>query len=74
MDYPNFLKFDGDGVTLGDQRTFNCDKRRCEITLQKLSAKSSGAYRCEISGDAPEFKLASRTANMTVGGKCVPYM
>lgn len=71
MDYPNFRQFDQDGVTLGDQRTFNCDKRSCTIALRELSAKSSGAYRCEISGDAPEFKLASRTANMTVGGKCL---
>jgi hypothetical protein len=34
-----------------------------------LSNDSSGAYRCELSGDAPEFKLVHETSNMTVVGK-----
>lgn len=69
MDQPNILQFDEVGVRLGDHRTFNCNNRKCTIQLERLSVKSSGEYRCEVSGDAPEFKLESRTANMTVGGK-----
>jgi len=42
------------------------------VELEKLTAHSSGQYRCEVSGDAPEFKLIDQTANMTVGGRCAP--
>lgn len=38
------------------------------MSLEQLGIYTSGAYRCEISGDAPEFKLVSQTANMTIAG------
>lgn len=48
-----------------------CDQYSCSIQLQQLNIRSSGAYRCEISGDAPEFKLAHGTANMSVAGEYI---
>lgn len=68
MMYPTIMKFNVDGVTLREQ-TFNCNKYTCSISLEQLRPRTSGAYRCEISGDSPEFKLVSETANMTVAGK-----
>lgn len=64
---PPISRFSVDGVHLGDQ-TLVCNKITCSIQLQRLESRTSGSYRCEISGDAPEFKLASRTANMTIAG------
>lgn len=46
-----------------------CNDKFCTIHLDNLSNDSSGAYRCEVSGDAPEFKLSHETNNMTVAGK-----
>lgn len=46
-----------------------CNEKFCTIHLDNLSNESSGAYRCEVSGDAPEFKLSHETSNMTVVGK-----
>lgn len=46
-----------------------CSEKFCTIHLDNLSNDSSGAYRCEVSGDAPEFKLVHETSNMTVVGK-----
>lgn len=44
-----------------------CNAHVCAIQLRDLrSPQSNGAYRCEISGDAPEFKLVHSTGNMTV--------
>lgn len=34
-----------------------------------MGVKSSGVYRCEVSGDAPHFQLTARDANMTVEGE-----
>lgn len=58
---------------MDDHKNFNCDLRRCNITLVNLGANSSGTYRCEISGEMPDFKFVSAAANMTVGGKCIKY-
>lgn len=41
----------------------------CKAEIDGLSQLSSGTYKCEVSEDAPEFKLIDQTANMTVGGK-----
>lgn len=68
MTIPNIMKFDVNGVSLAEQ-TFNCNKITCSVKLERLGSRTSGAYRCEISGDAPEFKLVSKTANMTIAGK-----
>lgn len=48
-----------------------CNEKSCTIHLDNLSSDSSGAYRCEVSGDAPEFKLSHETGNMTVAGELV---
>ncbi|KAL9894697.1 uncharacterized protein LOC119635207 [Glossina fuscipes] len=54
------------GVTIADGSS-HCNQFICNVELEKLSVHSSGSYRCEVSGDAPEFKLIDKTANMTVG-------
>lgn len=46
-----------------------CNDKFCTIHLDNLSKDSTGAYRCEVSGDAPEFKLSLETSNMTVVGE-----
>lgn len=69
MTYPTVMKFSVDGVTLMEHM-YNCNKVICTINLDNLGQKSTGSYRCEISGDAPEFKLEWKTNNMTVAGQC----
>ncbi|XP_037026112.1 uncharacterized protein LOC119067308 isoform X2 [Bradysia coprophila] len=63
--YPSIMKFNVDGVTLAEQ-TFHCNKVTCSVNLAQLGPRTSGLYRCEISGDAPEFKLEWKTGNMTI--------
>lgn len=70
MMFPSVMKFNTSGITLADQQ-FNCNKRTCSITLTNFNKDSSGAYRCEVSGDAPEFKIISNTKNMTIAGKSI---
>ncbi|GLG99574.1 Uncharacterized protein GBIM_06010 [Gryllus bimaculatus] len=41
-----------------------CDKER--VTLAQLTFNSSGAYRCEVSVEAPSFDTAHQSANMSV--------
>ncbi|XP_049300303.1 uncharacterized protein LOC125773317 isoform X1 [Anopheles funestus] len=63
----SLMFFDVDGVTLLENSTVQiCNQFMCSIQLYKLTIRSSGSYRCEISGDAPEFKLAHGVGNMTV--------
>ncbi|XP_050100194.1 uncharacterized protein LOC126580892 isoform X2 [Anopheles aquasalis] len=63
----NLMLFDVDGVTVVPNSTAQvCNHYMCSIQLHKLNTRSSGSYRCEISGDAPEFKLAHGVGNMTV--------
>ncbi|XP_035777318.1 uncharacterized protein LOC118458686 isoform X2 [Anopheles albimanus] len=63
----NLMLFDVDGVTVVPNSTAQvCNHYMCSIQLHKLNTRSSGSYRCEISGDAPEFKLAHGAGNMTV--------
>ncbi|XP_037952001.1 fasciclin-3-like [Teleopsis dalmanni] len=54
------------GVTIADGSS-HCNQFLCNVELEKLNVHSSGSYRCEVSGDAPEFKLIDKTANITVG-------
>lgn len=68
MTYPYILTFTVEGVVV-KQQMYNCDTSSCSVTLEQLRPQTSGAYRCEISGDSPEFKLDSETSNMTVAGK-----
>lgn len=64
------MTFPVDGVTvLRKSPPYDCKLFMCSIQLQKLNIKSSGSYRCEISGDAPEFKLAHGVGNMSVAGE-----
>ncbi|XP_055617305.1 uncharacterized protein LOC129762789 [Toxorhynchites rutilus septentrionalis] len=63
----NVMTFPADGVTVARKSPAHfCNQFMCSIQLQKLNIKSSGSYRCEISGDAPEFKLAHGVGNMSV--------
>lgn len=59
--------FNVEGVHVSSDHV--CNEKSCTIHLDNLSNDSSGAYRCEVSGDAPEFKLSHETGNMTVAGK-----
>lgn len=64
---PRYMNFKVDGVQTVEP-TNSCNTYRCSVTLVRLSPSSSGTYRCEVSGDAPEFKVAIEVANMTVAG------
>lgn len=61
------LHFPVDGVHVSND--FYCNEKRCSINLDNLNSDSSGAYRCEVSGDAPEFRIVHETSNMTVIGE-----
>ncbi|XP_041774746.1 uncharacterized protein LOC121594927 isoform X2 [Anopheles merus] len=63
----SLMLFDVEGVTVLQNSTGQiCNQFMCSIQLHRLNIRSSGSYRCEISGDAPEFKLAHGVGNMTV--------
>ncbi|XP_060533854.1 uncharacterized protein LOC132706512 isoform X2 [Cylas formicarius] len=50
-----------------DKTKSACDRHRCDLTLTNLTRpESAGAYRCEISSEAPSFRLASQTRNISV--------
>lgn len=66
-----FRKFPVAGVQLIDN-SYECNESSCRVDLNLLGIKSTGVYRCEVSGDAPHFKLSERTANMSVEGKFSP--
>jgi hypothetical protein len=57
------------GIHLSEDHPNICNQENCIIHLDQLSKNTSASYRCEVSGDAPEFKIAHETANMTVAGK-----
>ena len=38
-------------------------------TRRQVDYSSSGAYRCEVSTEAPDFETALQSKNMTVVGK-----
>lgn len=61
------MVFQVDGVHVGSD--YVCNDKFCRIQLDNLSSETSGAYRCEISGEAPAFKLQHRTGNMSVVGE-----
>lgn len=70
---PAFINFAVPGISLIPNQTYACDRYTCTISLDKLESRTTGTYRCEVSGDAPEFKLDSQTANLTVAGECGWY-
>ncbi|XP_050100209.1 uncharacterized protein LOC126580903 [Anopheles aquasalis] len=63
---PKVTVYPVDGIAIATDRPTICNQYLCSIRLTGLGRRSSGEYRCEISGDAPEFKLANGTHNMTV--------
>ncbi|XP_030370382.1 uncharacterized protein LOC115621001 [Scaptodrosophila lebanonensis] len=62
---PVYMKFPVEGVQLIDDGN-ECNESSCRVELNLLGIKSTGVYRCEVSGDAPHFKLTERAANMSV--------
>lgn len=63
---PPTLTFPVAGVSVIPNAS-ECDITRCKVNLHNLSSRySSGAYRCEISSEAPAFRLAAETRNITV--------
>ncbi|XP_064552768.1 uncharacterized protein beat-Vb isoform X1 [Drosophila montana] len=60
-----FRKFPVQGIQLIDN-SYECNESSCRVDLNLLGIKSTGVYRCEVSGDAPHFKLTARAANMSV--------
>lgn len=64
---PTYNTFPVRGITISSGSYF-CNQFMCNAEIDGLSQLSSGTYKCEVSEDAPEFKLIDQTANMTVGG------
>ncbi|XP_058127030.1 uncharacterized protein LOC131290910 [Anopheles ziemanni] len=63
----SLIYFEVDGVTVDRNSTEQiCNQFLCTIQLHQLNIRSGGSYSCEVSGDAPEFKLAHGVGNMTV--------
>lgn len=46
-----------------------CNTRHCSVTLSQLNRQSAGVYKCEVSTDAPTFKVAFDAANMSIVGE-----
>ncbi|XP_077290321.1 uncharacterized protein LOC143914103 [Arctopsyche grandis] len=63
MHKPSVLTFPFEGAELGDK---SCGKSQCSVRLEHLSPSASGAYTCEVSIEAPTFRTAIETRNMTV--------
>ncbi|CAH0562665.1 unnamed protein product [Brassicogethes aeneus] len=62
----NYVQYPVSGVTVDTTRS-HCTRDTCELMLIDLQRPySSGAYRCEVSSEAPAFRLASQTFNITV--------
>ncbi|EFA08523.2 hypothetical protein TcasGA2_TC006176 [Tribolium castaneum] len=65
----SITQFPVDGVHV-DRQNSRCMPEGCDLLLKELSRpQSSGAYRCEVSSEAPAFRLASQTHNVTVAGE-----
>ncbi|XP_070502894.1 uncharacterized protein [Chironomus tepperi] len=54
------------GITLYNENPYRCNRTTCSVSLDNLSSKSSGVYRCEISADAPSFTINYSDQRMTV--------
>lgn len=66
MTYPIFKTFPVEGVYVATDRSTICNNEECTIYLGHLNSKTGGTYSCEVSGDAPAFKLIQERANMTM--------
>lgn len=66
---PYVLKFPVSGVKVLSKESV-CARGRCDLVLTDLNIKNtSGEYRCEVSSEAPAFRIASKTMNISVAGK-----
>jgi hypothetical protein len=59
--------FPVEGVHVGEDHI--CNDKFCIVHLDNLSNESTGSYRCEVSGDAPDFRIVHETSNMTIIGE-----
>ncbi|XP_065159656.1 uncharacterized protein [Atheta coriaria] len=63
---PHTIMYPVAGVHMQTSAT-QCDETRCKLRLTNLTREhSGGAYRCEVSTEAPAFRLASETHSVTV--------
>lgn len=62
--------FEMPGVTVKNPESSKtvCNLRHCPVTLTHLSRLTEGSYRCEISTEAPKFRLYFDTANISIVG------
>lgn len=67
MNQTKNMMFPVDGVNV--QSDHICNDKFCIVHLDNLSNDSTGSYRCEVSGDAPDFRIVHETSNMTIIGK-----
>lgn len=66
---PHVMSFPVTGVYLVPHST-DCGRQHCRLQLTGLRREhSGGAYRCEISSEAPTFRLAAETHNITVASE-----
>lgn len=68
------MTFQVEGIHITKDPYDDCSKTRCRVTLDNLGISSTGTYRCEVSGDAPTFRLTYETANMTIIGMYFCYV
>ena len=45
-----------------------------EVTLRDISDSAAGSYKCEVSGEGPEFWTAFEEHNVSVVGKLSPVI
>lgn len=65
---PHMVSFPVAGIHMVPQPN-SCGQNRCKVRLTGLTRDhSGGSYRCEVSSEAPAFRLASETRNVTVAG------
>ncbi|XP_017145537.1 uncharacterized protein LOC108157845 [Drosophila miranda] len=62
---PIYMTFGVPGLQVLDGK-YLCNESSCRLDLSLQGARSTGLYKCEVSGDAPHFKLADKADNMTV--------
>jgi len=63
---PHVFAFEVLGVSIAND-SVNCGMEKCSLVLTNLiKGKSGGVYKCEVSTEAPAFRLASERRNVTV--------
>lgn len=65
---PHIMIFPVQGISMVTHAT-DCGEHRCKVMLTNLTRMhSSGNYTCEISTEAPAFRLASETRDISIVG------